>query len=290
MMNSGNVEMKYIGDLKHPHARSFKTTFDRPCAKTRSSKDTSHDIFARSISKATFNAYVCIGKAPCESSCYDPQLSSYYYHDSVLVTMKGVDIIFERVLTIFATIDLSSNQFEGEIPEIVGKLTALKVLNFSHNNLTGCIPSTMANLTELESLDLSSNKLVGQIPTQLAGLRFLEVLNLSQNQLVGPIPLGTQFNTFSNDSYTGNLGLCGFPLSKNCGNKTEAETPVFHEDADSESEFEWKVALMGYGSGLVLGISTGYIIFTLGKPKWLVKMVERAGYKLNKCLKGRRRK
>ncbi|XVF03664.1 hypothetical protein REPUB_Repub05bG0012800 [Reevesia pubescens] len=216
--------------------------------------------------------------------------NSYNYHYSVLVTMKGVDIIFERVLTIFATIDLSSNQFEGEIPEIVGKFNALIVLNFSHNNLTGCIPSTMANLTELESLDLSSNKLVGQIPTQLASLRFLEVLNLSQNQLVGPIPLGTQFNTFPNDSYAGNLGLCGFPLSYKCGNRTEAETPDFLEDADSESEFEWKVALMGYGSGLVLGISTGYIIFTLGKPKWLVKMVERAGYKLNKCLEGRRMK
>ncbi|XVF03669.1 hypothetical protein REPUB_Repub05bG0013300 [Reevesia pubescens] len=244
MMNLGNVEIEYIGDLKH----------------------------RVSMNSRNFGL-----------------LSSSYYHDSVLVTMKGVDFIFERVLTIFVAIDLSSNQFEGEIPEIVGKLTALKVLNFSHNNLTGCIPSTMANLTELESLDLSSNKLVGQIPTQLASLRFLEVLNLSQNQLVGPIPLGTQFNTFSNDSYTGNLGLCGFPLSKKCG-KTEAETPVFHEDADSESEFEWKVALMGYGSGLVLGISTGYIIFTLGKPKWLVKMVERAGYKLNICLKGRRMK
>ncbi|XVF03651.1 hypothetical protein REPUB_Repub05bG0011500 [Reevesia pubescens] len=252
MMNSGNVEMKYIGDLKHD------------------------DWGCQLIHK-------CLYDGASQPSCS-------YYHDSVLVTMKGVDIIFERVLTIFVAIDLSSNQFEGEISEIVGKLTALKVLNFSHNNLTGCVPSTMANLTELESLDLSSNKLVGQIPTQLASLRFLEVLNLSQNQLVGPIPLGTQFNTFSNDSYAGNLGLCGFPLSYKCGNRTEAETPDFLEDADSESEFEWKVALMGYGSGLVLGISTGYIIFTLGKPKWLVKMVERAGYKLNKCLEGRRRK
>ncbi|XP_022716770.1 receptor-like protein 12 [Durio zibethinus] len=210
-----------------------------------------------------------------------------YYHDSVVVTMKGVDVKFERILTIFTAIDLSSNLFGGEIPEIVGKLSSLQVLNFSHNNLTGYIPSTMGNMTELESLDLSSNKLVGKIPTQLAGLRFLEVLNLSQNQLIGPIPLGNQFNTFLNDSYSGNLGLCGFPLSERCG-ETQPGSPLFYEEADSESGFEWKAALMGYGSGLVIGISIRYIIFTLGKPKWLVKMVGRAGHKLNRHCRGLR--
>ncbi|XP_022716592.1 receptor-like protein 12 [Durio zibethinus] len=133
-----------------------------------------------------------------------------YYHDSVVVTMKGVDIKFEIILTFFTAIDLSSNLFDGEILEIVGKLSSLQGLNFSHNNLMGYIPSTMGNLTELESLDLSSNMLVGQIPTHLAGLRFLEVLNLSQNQLVGPIPLGNQFNTFLNDSYAGTWDCADF--------------------------------------------------------------------------------
>ncbi|XP_017979637.1 PREDICTED: receptor like protein 30-like [Theobroma cacao] len=177
------------------------------------------------------------------------------------------------------SIDLSNNEFQGEIPEVIGKLNSLKELNLSHNNLSGCMPTSMGNLTSLESLNLSWNKLVGKIPTQLASLGFLEVLNLSQNQLVGPIPQGKQFNTFGNDSYVGNLGLCAFPLSNRCDN---IEGPFFHEEADSESEFEWKVALMGYGSRLVFGISAAYIIFTLGKPKWLVWKVEKAGYKLKR--------
>ncbi|MBA0852678.1 hypothetical protein Goshw_008261, partial [Gossypium schwendimanii] len=49
-------------------------------------------------------------------------------------------------------------------------------------------------------------------------LTFLEVLNLPNNNLVGPIPHGYQFDTFDNDSYSVNLGLCGLPLSKQCVN------------------------------------------------------------------------
>ncbi|OMP04291.1 hypothetical protein COLO4_09799 [Corchorus olitorius] len=210
--------------------------------------------------------------------------NSDYYHDSVVITMKGADVNLERILTIFTTIDMSSNRFRGEVPKIVGELTSLQVLNFSHNNLIGHIPSSIGNLTQLESLDFSSNKLTGHIPPQLTALGFLEVLNLSENRLVGPIPMGKQFNTFPNDSYIGNPGLCGSPLSKTCGSG-ELEAPCFHEKANSESVFEWKAALMGYGSGLVFGISAAYIMLSLGRPFWLVKMVEEATYNLKTYLR-----
>ncbi|CAI8587053.1 unnamed protein product [Vicia faba] len=117
----------------------------------------------------------------------------------------------------FASIDMSRNKFEGDIPNIIGGVHALIGLNLSNNKLTGFIPQSMGNLTNLESLDLSSNMLTSVIAAELSNLNFLEFLDLSNNHLVGEIPQGKQFNTFSNDSYEGNSGLCGLPLLKKCG-------------------------------------------------------------------------
>ncbi|KAK9025615.1 hypothetical protein V6N11_038476 [Hibiscus sabdariffa] len=210
---------------------------------------------------------------------------SSYYQDSVVITMKGVDIELKRILTIFATIDMSSNRFEGTIPDTVGNLISLNVLNFSHNHLTGHIPSSLGNLATVESLDLSYNKLVGEIPSQLTGLNFLAVLNLSENQLVGPIPQGKQFNTFLNNSYIGNSGLCGFPVSKTCGHSEPPPATFDEQEADSEFRLDWKIVIIGYGCGVVFGFSAGYIMMATGKPKWLAGMIQRAGNKVLKTFK-----
>ncbi|PHT30730.1 hypothetical protein CQW23_29650 [Capsicum baccatum] len=103
------------------------------------------------------------------------------------------------------------------------------MLNLSHNGLEGIIPASLEHLSVLESLDLSSNKIGGEIPQQLASLTFFAVINLSPNHLVGCIPKGKQFDIFENTSYQGNDGLCGFPLSKDCGGNDgvlQATTPV----------------------------------------------------------------
>jgi Leucine-rich repeat (LRR) protein len=139
--------------------------------------------------------------------------SSYVY--STEVTWKGVEIKFPKIRSTIRVLDLSNNNFTGEIPKEIGKLKALQQLNLSHNSLTGQIQSSLGMFTNLESLDLSSNFLTGRIPVQLADLTFLGVLNLSHNQLEGPIPTGKQFNTFNASSFEGNLGLCGFQCQKN---------------------------------------------------------------------------
>ncbi|KAK9221122.1 hypothetical protein WN944_009547 [Citrus x changshan-huyou] len=202
--------------------------------------------------------------------------TSFTSYESLILTMKGIDLQMERVLIIFTMIDLSSNRFQGGIPDVVGKLSSLKGLNISHNNLTGGIPSSLGDLKELEFLDLSSNKLVGQIPMQLASLNFLSVLNLSYNQLEGHVPRGTQFNTFQNDSYAGNPGLCGFPLSESCDmdEAPEPSSPTSFNEGDDSSWFDWKFAKMGYASGLVIGLSIAYMVFATGRPWWFVKMIE----------------
>ncbi|KAG4150203.1 hypothetical protein ERO13_D05G381400v2 [Gossypium hirsutum] len=214
----------------------------------------------------------------------DPRGSGFYTY-SIGIVMKGQDRDLLKNFTMWMIIDLSNNQFEGGIPKVIGKLNLLKGLNLSHNNLNGDIPTSIGNLTILEWLDLSSNRLSGTIPNRLADLPFLSSFNVSENQLHGQIPQGKQFNTFGNDSYEGNKGLCGFPVSKGCNIIEPAPPNVLEKDGSkSNIAFGWKVVLIGYGCGVVFGMFVGYVVFQTGKPKWLVNLVE------NQHEKRRRRK
>ncbi|CAK9328561.1 unnamed protein product [Citrullus colocynthis] len=199
---------------------------------------------------------------------------NYYYKDSIVISLKGLEQKLERILLIFKTIDLSSNDFDGEIPKEVGMLRSLVGLNLSHNKLTGGIPTSLSNLNNLEWLDLSSNQLFGSIPPQLVALTFLSLLNLSQNQLSGPIPQGKQFETFENSSYFENLGLCGNPLPKCDTHQDDHQSQQLHEEEDEEDKGIWvKAVFMGYGFGLVFGIFIGYLAFKCGKPVCIVAIV-----------------
>ncbi|KAG8492734.1 hypothetical protein CXB51_010494 [Gossypium anomalum] len=176
-----------------------------------------------------------IGSTESYMGVYVQGVSAFYTY-SIGIVLKGRDMELVKIFTMLMIIDLSNNQFEGEIPKVIGKLNLLKGLNLSHNNLNGGIPTSIGNLTSLEWLDLSSNRFSGTIPNRLADLPFLSSLNVSENQLHGQIPQGKQFNTFGNDSYEGNKGLCGFPVSKGCNMRRGEEESQRKEIAAIDEE------------------------------------------------------
>ncbi|XVF29054.1 hypothetical protein REPUB_Repub15cG0086700 [Reevesia pubescens] len=232
--------------------------------------DLAFNNFSGELSIAFFLSLRAMMMMTDENKAKPNYIGDDYYQDSVTIVNKGFEIFYTKILTIFTCLDLSNNNFHGFIPEEIQNLKSLKVLNLSHNSFFGTIPLALGNLTELESLDLSQNKLSGKIPLQLTSLTFLEVLNLSYNQLEGSISQSYQFGTFSNDSYKGNPKLCGLPLTRKC-NEVGPGMPSSKEDVDSlvDGLSDWKIVLIGYGCGLVIGLCIGYTVLNEMGNKWL---------------------
>nr|KJB28082.1 hypothetical protein B456_005G026400 [Gossypium raimondii] len=207
-----------------------------------------------------------------------------YYQDSVTIVNRGIEMFYQKVLTILTCLDLSNNSFHGRIPEEIQMLRSLRVMNLSNNGFSSEIPLALQNLKDLESLDLSRNKLSGKIPPQLTSLTFLAALNLSYNQLEGSIPQSNQFITFTNDSYRGNPKLCGLPLSRKCNEVGLPVAPPPRRDGESwlYAMSTWKIALIGYASGLVVGLCIGYTVLNELGNKWVDKF-KKCGKRNRRC-------
>ncbi|XWS55507.1 hypothetical protein CRYUN_Cryun09bG0005900 [Craigia yunnanensis] len=201
------------------------------------------------------------------------QLNQFYYQDAITVTVKGLELELLKILTIFTSIDISCNNFEGPIPEVIGTFKALYVLNFSYNAFTGSIPPFLGNLSQLESLDLSSNNLDGEIPFQLVNLNFLSFLNVSNNKLVGRIPMSTQLQSFSEASFE-NTGLCGLPLNVQCA-IVPSQAPHTVPEFRSTDGFDWLFIFIGLGFGVGAAAFFAPLIFWKRASKWVDDNVDK---------------
>ncbi|KAK2420724.1 receptor protein EIX2 [Trifolium repens] len=178
----------------------------------------------------------------------------FTYELNAFLTWKGAEQVFnDKELSLLKTIDLSSNQFSGEIPPEIATLIQLNSLNLSRNNLTRKIPSNIGNLTSLDFLDLSRNKLLGSIPSSLSQIDRIGVLDLSHNQLSGEIPRSTQLQSFNASSYEDNLDLCGPPLVKPC---VERDSP--HEPKVKMQDDEDLFLSRGFYISLTFGFIVGF--------------------------------
>ncbi|CAL5001872.1 unnamed protein product [Urochloa decumbens] len=202
------------------------------------------------VSSGAPSMYVGIIGTPLPGS---PPSNQPYYKTSVTVTLKGQETTLVKILSVFMSLDLSNNNFDGNIPNEIGSLKFLKGLNLSRNSFTGVIPPRIANMLQLESLDLSYNQLSGKIPPAMATMSFLEVLNLSYNHLSGQIPQSSQFLTFTNTSFLGNDGLCGKPPTRLCDTNHTTSAPAM---PSKKLNWEFLSVEVGVVSGLAIVVAT----------------------------------
>ncbi|XP_050230380.1 receptor-like protein 35 [Mercurialis annua] len=115
-------------------------------------------------------------------------------------------------------LDLSSNNFYGDIPESFSNLTRVTRLSLSRNWFAGQIPSSIGSLSSLEELFLDNNILQGTIPSSFNGLISLKRLEIQSNKLYGEFPeLSSLKNLYfldaSDNAISGTLSPSSFPPS-----------------------------------------------------------------------------
>ncbi|XP_047342840.1 receptor-like protein 56 [Impatiens glandulifera] len=210
--------------------------------------DLSHNFFSGSIptcfGNINFGVVIndlrdvyTLGSSLIKLQDHNLQLTFRYMANVVIFTKNRVDTYIGKPLELMSGLDLSSNNLEGEIPDVLGNLIHIRALNLSRNWLRGHIPQNLSNLMQIESLDLSHNNLTGEIPSKLTNLNRLGTFSVAYNNLSGRLPEMGQFATFEGNSYVGNPFLCGPPLKKDC--KVQVNNQVKNDDDDDDGDEAW---------------------------------------------------
>ncbi|MCY3601564.1 MAG: hypothetical protein OXH12_00630 [Chloroflexi bacterium] len=140
--------------------------------------------------------------------------------------------------------------WEGVVTE--GTQPRVTELHLASRDLAGELPALLGELSALVVLRLEGNRLSGQIPSRLGALRHLTDLCLKGNALEGCIPTSLQPPP-SNDLETLKLPACDAPIDISEGQHTLREGPY---------QFQWEagdpIVTFEVPSGLVLEMG-GYV-------------------------------
>ncbi|KAL3523113.1 hypothetical protein ACH5RR_015947 [Cinchona calisaya] len=86
-------------------------------------------------------------------------------------------------LSFLVSLDMSINNFQGELPHELARLRRLRVLNLGVNNLNGTLPPWLGSFHQLQYLTLMNNSFTGLIPPSISNMSKLISLQLRYNSL-----------------------------------------------------------------------------------------------------------
>ncbi|KAK7363321.1 hypothetical protein VNO77_05460 [Canavalia gladiata] len=200
---------------------------------------------------------------PCTSRwlgviCFNNVITSLHLADLGLSGSIDVDALLQ--IRSLRSISFVNNSFSGPIPHL-NKMGTLKALYLSNNQFSGPIPPEFfSHLASLKKVWISNNKFSGNIPESITSLRFLAELHLENNEFSGPVPdlkqdiksldmsnnklegaIPDSMSRFDAKSFSGNQGLCGKPLDKECAG---AGTALEEPEEDSSSGWGMKVVIL----------------------------------------------
>ncbi|XP_043711916.1 probable inactive receptor kinase At5g67200 [Telopea speciosissima] len=134
-------------------------------------------------------------------------------------------------------LSLENNSLSGPVPDL-SDLASLMTLYLDHNSFSGSFPPSLLSLHRLRTLDLSSNNFIGALPPGLTALdrlyflrldgnqfngsipplnqSSLQIFNVSSNNLTGAVPVTVTLLRFYSSLFSGNPGLCGEIVRKEC--------------------------------------------------------------------------
>lgn len=138
--------------------------------------------------------------------------------EGVSLARYGVTCDYSTTLNLVRLMDLSNNNFSGDIPTQITSLKGLWWLNLPHNALTGKIPENIGAMGDIGFIDFSTNWLSGEIPSSITILSKSSLFNVSNNKLTGRIPSSTQLQSLDPSCFGGNsnLHVCSLPMDWMC--------------------------------------------------------------------------
>lgn len=159
----------------------------------------------------------------------------------------------------FALLHLGINGFQGRLPPEIAQIP-LVVLNVSRNNFSGDIPEVLGNLRCLQNLDLSHNNFSGNFPASLANLSDLTKFNVSYNPYItGVVPPTAQLSTFEKNSYLGDPLLVLPPFINSTSSLPPPPSPPPVEKSGKQSKYTF---LLVFACGTLLSLLCVALFFS----------------------------